>query len=389
MMTRHLSNSSPGGTPIVSAKAQYVLSLIVGFLFGLLGQLGQKPVASLFTSLVLITVFTIFSQTLQRQRPLSAGLVTGGFIGLTLALLNWLVVGQVTGGGSGLIFGLSRGAAIGAIAGWLTRAPSDSHDPLTTRLVLFVGSIFLGAVLGGGVGLIAGFILGFLGTGWTAVIGGLLMGGIVGGYLGAYYEAVRWIRNGIVAGAVLAAVSALAGGTLSGIVLGAFSGALAPMIFVALIGAWGGLFNRGVKAMVVEALEAPVEMLDQGAVPFLLPAVVVGIIVGGGASGNGALVALPGSLGLMALTLTALLEIDKRPNSQDLTVQAMVETIMMGADNWPVSRLLQQLFATMKSWGLWTAVALRLIIGGVSSIIGTICGYGLIRVITAVFTNQP
>lgn len=353
------------------ANHDYGLLLAMGGLLGFLSGLINTPFYGLFSTIILAIAFSIYYPLLKRPQSLRMSLWAGGTIGLVLGCINWLIGGTILNIGTGIIFGLTRGGMIGAIAGLITHAVSEENDPLITKAFLVVGSIFLGSVLGGSVGLLTGVFLGLLGTGMSAVIGGFILGGIVGGYLGSYYKSAHWIRAGAVAGAALATVGAMAGNPIAGMVLGAMSGAMAPMLFVAFIGAVGGLTSRGVKAMVIEALEAPTEMLEQGAVPFLVPAVITGLIVGGGVSSSYSLIALPSSLALVAATLGTLAELGSRANTPEITPKTIVEIAMMGAENWPITPLTQQFTAivhekeTLLQIGIQTSISILGAIGGI------------------------
>jgi hypothetical protein len=197
----------------------------------------------------------------------------------------------------------------------------------------------------------------------------MVMGAVVGGYLGSYFTPVRAIFIGLVGGAILTLWSSIIGGAVAGVVLGIVAGALSPMLLMSFIGAMGGLTSRGVKAMLVEAAEAPTEMLRQGAFPFLAPAVIVGIIVGTAASGAGGLIALPICLAMLGLLLGVFSEVDGRIAST-LTARTLVEMVILGADDLPVMAVPKKLVGGNGK----TAViggAYGLLIGSISAGLGS------------------
>jgi hypothetical protein len=161
--------------------------------------------------------------------------------------------------------------------------------------------------------------------------------------------------------------SSFIGGAMAGVALGVVTGALAPMLLVAVIGAFGGLSSRGVKAMLVEAAEAPAEMLRQGAFPFLAPAIMVGIIVGTAASGATGLIALPICLAILGILLAVFSEVDGRIAS-NLNARTLVEMVILGADDLPIMAVPQKLIEDGKTavlgalWGL--------LLGGISATAG-------------------
>jgi len=136
------------------------------------------------------------------------------------------------------------------------------------------------------------------------------------------------------------------------LVLGAIAGCLAPMSFVALIGAVGGLTARGFKAGIIEALEAPSEILEQGAVPFLLPAVITGAIVGTSGSGPEGLVVITAALALIGMLFGAFGDMNGR-SGQQVTFRSVVEMALMGVDEWPVRRVVRQVVGPSRTQAIW------------------------------------
>jgi hypothetical protein len=178
-------------------------------------------------------------------------------------------------------------------------------------------------------------------------------------------------------GAAITAVSLIFGGAFAGLVLGAIAGCLAPMTFVALIGAVGGGSARGFKAGVAEALEAPSEILEQGAVPFLLPAVMTGAIVGTSGSGPEGLVVITAALALMGLLFGAFGDMNGRSGHQ-VTFRAVVEMAMMGVDEWPVRRVVQLVMGQRRKQAVWGGV-----FGIVIGFAGSAFGYALVQLLLA------
>lgn len=355
-------------------NADYLLLLVTGIILGFLSALVGNIFYGILSTTILALIFAICYPILNRPQSLRVSFITGGGIGLILGCLDWLISDTIFSVSSGFMFGLTRGGALGGIVGLITRASSDKQDSIITKTFLFFGSIFMGTFLGGSVGAVTGVTLGIIGTGDRSVIGGIIIGSIVGGYLGSYYHKQRWIRAGVVAGAALAAVSALAGAPVAGVILGAMSGAIVPMLFVAAIGAIGGLTSRGVKAMLLEAIEAPTEMLEQGAVPFLVPALITGLIVGATSDTDG-LIALPTSLTLVAALLGTLAEFGRRANTPEITLKTIIEMAMMGAENWPVTSLVKQLTTTIQEKETLRSMGIQASIGIVGALIGIAFAY--------------
>jgi hypothetical protein len=317
-----------------------LISVLAGVAGGIVGQSGLALVGTA----VLVTLFGAYNQIFKRSNGLAGGMFAGGLLGLLVSTISWPLSHNISGVLDGALFGVFSGSVIGGAIGIITHARPDENDNLFTKLFLLFGSIGLGAVLGAGVGLTSGAILGLISVSesWSGIVVAALAGGIVGGYMGSYFHKTSWIVVSALLLALTAALSSWVNGALAGLVLGLISGTFAPMFIVALIGAYGGLFSRGFKAMIVEALEAPSEMLLQGAVPFLVPAMMVGMMVGTAASGIGGMILLPISLAIVGLMLAIVGELEGKPNNK-VTIRAIVEMTMMGAENWPLRQAIKQI----------------------------------------------
>ncbi len=341
--------------------------VVVGLVFGMIGGIVERTAVTVLGTAVLLAIFGAYDRVLKHNSALMSGLMAGGLIGLLVGGFGYLLGGGVTNLLDGTLFGLLRGIIVGAVVGGITRAQPDEDDPWYTIIFLFVGSLFIGAVLGASVGLISGFVLGLVRWHSSGIWLAMVMGAVVGGYLGSYFSQNRAVWIGIVSGAVLTLGSSVIGGAIAGVTLGIVTGALAPMLLMAAIGAVGGLSSRGVKAMLVEATEAPTEMLHQGAFPFLAPAVIVGIIVGTAASGAGGLIALPICLAILGIFLAVFSEVDARIAS-NVTARTLVEMVILGADDLPVMAVPKKLMGqgrTAVIGGLF-----GLVIGGISAAVG-------------------
>ncbi len=321
-------------------KASLVGAGLIGLVLGVIGGAVSESWTAVISTAVLTIVFGAYNQTLKHNNGIIGGVIAGGILGLFVSIPGLPISRNINGILDGALFGSLSGIIAGGVIGIITHAQPQDDDSLITKIILVVGSIGLGAFLGAGVGFTSGVILGVISVSWQGAIVAALAGGIVGAYIGSYYKKLQWIVIGAVSLALTAGLSSLVGGALAGLVLGLISGSFAPMLFVALIGAYGGLASRGPVAMVVEAIEAPSEMLTQGAVPFLVPAMMVGMMVGTAASGIGSLIVLPTSLALVGLMLGVFGELEGKPNNQ-VTVRSIVEMTMMGADKWPIRQVLQ------------------------------------------------
>ncbi len=353
--------------------------VLTGLVLGVIGSLVNRAWASVVGTAVLLGVFGAYNNVLKRNTGIISGLIAGGLIGLFIAILSFAWGGEIENVLHGAFFGLVRGLVIGIVVGLLTRAPAHKDDQWYSKLFLLVGSIAVGALLGGGVGLVAGTVLGLILYMPGAVLLALLLGGIIGGYFGSYYDTRQAMLIGAGSGAALALLAVSFQGALAGIVLGGMAGALAPMLLVASIGAYGGLTSRGVKAMLVEAAEAPAEMIQQGAVPFLAPAVVVGIIVGAAAAGTDGVLALTISLALLGMMLGVLGELEGRPNNK-VTMRKMIELVIIGSDDWPIDEVKNRVIGTHRKTAV-TGAIIGVSVGLISAGLGIILGQILLLLI--------
>ncbi len=334
--------------------------LAVGVSLGLLAGVVRAPQSALFTTPILLALFNAYNRLLKVNRGLQRGLLFGALGGALVGLIGFLLSGALVGGaivdvGSGVLFGTLMGVSLGAVVGLITRVEVNEGDRWFTRLFLLFGSVLLGALLAAGVGFIAGLFLGAVAQSLWGALLAMVAGGVVGGYLGSYFQNLRMVLLFAGLGVVVTAVSSWLGGPFSGLVLGSIAGSFAPILLVAAIGASGGLLSRGPKAMVVEALEAPTEMLQQGAVPFLLPAVITGAIVGTSASGPGGLVVLMVAIAALGMGLGVMSDINGRPGSQ-ITMRFIIETAMMGADEWPIRRIFNYVWLGERQHALLAAL---------------------------------
>ncbi|WP_420631557.1 hypothetical protein [Candidatus Leptofilum sp.] len=339
----------------------------VGVGLGMVGGLVERTAVTVMGTAVMFAIFGAYERVLQHNYALMSGLLAGGFLGLVVGGFGYLLGGNVTNLLDGTLFGLLRGIIVGAVVGGITRAQPDEDDPWHTNIFLLLGSLLIGAILGASVGLISGFVLGLVRWhGWGVWVA-MPLGAIVGGYLGTHFHRKVGIFAGAVTGALLTLISSFVGGAVAGVSLGLVTGILSPMLLMGLIGAGGGLTSRGVKAMVVEAIEAPAEMLQQGAFPFLAPAIIVGIIVGTAAAGAGGLIALPLCLAVLGILLAVFSEVDGRATS-NLNARTLVEMVILGAEDLPIMAVPRKLVGNGK-----TAVSgalFGLAIGGISAAIG-------------------
>ncbi len=341
--------------------------VVIGLVSGMIGGIVERTAVTVLGTAVLLAIFGAYERVLKHNSTLMSGLMAGGLIGLLVGGFGYLLGGGVTNLWDGTLFGLLRGIIVGAIVGGITRARPDEDDPWYTVIFLFVGSLFIGAVLGASVGLISGFVLGLVRWHSSGIWLAMVLGAVVGGYLGSYFSQNRAVWIGIVTGAVLTLGSSMIGGAIAGVTLGIVTGALAPMLLMAAIGAVGGLSSRGVKAMLVEATEAPTEMLHQGAFPFLAPAVIVGIIVGTAASGAGGLIALPICLAILGIFLAVFSEVDARIAS-NVTARTLVEMVILGADDLPIMAVPKKLMEHGRTAVI--GALLGLVVGAISAAVG-------------------
>lgn len=348
-------------TGIASAERErYQIGLVIlmGGLAGVMGGIVNQYGLAAMSTAVLVTLFGAYSQTFKRRNGLTGGMFAGGLLGLLVSAIGLPLSHNISSVLDGALFGLLSGSVIGGAIGVITHARPDENDNSFTKLFLLFGSIGLGAVLGAGVGLTSGAILGLISVSesWSGIAVMAVAGVIVGGYIGSYFQKTGWIVASAFLLALAAALSSWINGALAGLVLGLISGTFAPMLIVALIGAYGGLFSRGFKAMIVEAIEAPAEMLLQGAVPFLVPAMMVGMMVGTAASGLGGMILLPISLAIVGLMLAVVGELEGKPNNK-VTIRAIVEMTMMGADDWPLRQVIKQITGSNRKAAVVGALA--------------------------------
>ncbi len=351
--------------------------LVVGICLGILGGLVGKQTGTLMGTAVLLTLFGAYNQVLDNNRRLMSGLVAGGVAGAIVGQIAFLLGGIPENLLQAAMFGMGRGMLLGAVVGFITRARPDEGDSASVALFLVFGSIVVGALLGAGVGLVTGLTMALVSTGWWGAVLALGLGLVVGGYLGSYFQT----RQAIVSGALIFGLLALAGalfqGIMAGLVIGVLGGALTPMLVVAAIGFFGGLTSRGLRAGVEEAIEAPAEMIQQGAVSFLAPAILVGIIVGVAAAGEGAMIALAVTLAIIGLLLGVIIEIEQRQVNR-LTIGRLIEMIMLGSDRWPVVEMVTKLSG--ENWR--TAVSgamIGLVLGVLGAAIGLLIGWQLMQ----------
>lgn len=338
----------------------------IGMGLGMVGGIVERTAVAVVGTALMLAVFGAYERVLKHNYVLMSGLLAGSFIGLVVGGFGYLLGGNVSTLLDGTLFGLLRGIIVGGVVGGLTRAQPDEGDPWHTVLFLLIGSLFIGAVLGASVGLISGFILGLVRWHSWGIWVSALLGAVVGGYLGSYFQQKTFLWVGLVVGGAITLFSSFVGGAVAGVMLGLVTGALAPMLLVALISAVGGLSSRGVKAMVIEAAEAPAEMLRQGAFPFLAPAVSVGIIVGTAASASG-LIALPLCLAVLGILLAVFSEVDGRIAS-NLNARTLVEMVILGADDLPIMAVPQKLVVDSRTAVLGALSGL--IVGGIGAAIG-------------------
>ncbi len=339
----------------------------IGIGLGMIGGLVERTAVTVVGTALMLAIFGAYERVLKHNYVLMSGLLAGGFIGLLVGGFGYLLGGNVTNLLNGTLFGLLRGIIVGAVVGGLTRAQPDENDPWHTNIFLLMGSLLIGAILGASVGLISGFVLGLVRWHSWGIWVAMPLGAIVGGYVGTYFQPKWAIFIGVAVGGLVTLLSSFIGGAVAGVVLGVVTGGLSPMLLVAMIGAGGGLTSRGPKAMIVEAVEAPAEMLQQGAFPFLAPAVIVGIIVGTAASGASGLIALPLCLAVLGILLAVFSEVDGRIAS-NLNARTLVEMVILGAEDLPIMAVPKKLIANSKT-AVWGAL-FGLLIGAVSAAVG-------------------
>lgn len=344
------------------ALSELIFMLLVGVFFGILGKVTERPFISIVCGSIIIALFASYILILKTNEGVWSGLFAGILIGLGTAVISTVVGGSTHPFASSFFFSTVRGLIFGAIAGALTRVLPEENDSFLTKSFLFFGSIFLVALLGAGVGLIIGVVLGVISNSqWWWVITAVL-GGTVGGYLVSVKQK-RLITIIIsILSAILSVVVVWQNGILSGMFVGLLSGAIAPMLLVASIGAFGGLTARGPIAMVVELIEAPQEMLSQGSAPFLLPAMVLGLIIGTTTGGILSLVILPTILGIFGIFLGVHDELERKP-LKHISSQTFIDKIIIGAEKWPFRKTVTLLFQPQHRTQILMAVLASLVVG--------------------------
>jgi len=352
-----------------------VFILLAGFCLGILGGLVNKLGGTLLGAALLLSLFGAYSHVLDNNRRLMNGLIVGGISGAVVGEIAFLLGGIPGTVWQAALFGLVRGMLLGAVIGFITRARPDEGDPTSVASFLVFGSIVVGAFLGAGVGAVTGLAIGIMGTDWEGILVASLLGVIVGGYLGSYFQTRQAIISGAVIFGLLALAAAFFQGFLAGLVVGMLAGALTPMLVVSGIGFIGGLTSRGVRAGLEEAVEAPEEMIRQGAVSFLAPAILVGIIVGVAAAGEGAMIALAVTLAFIGMLLGVIVEIEQQQVKR-LTLGRMIEMIMLGSDRWPIVEMVEKLTGTNRRTAV-TGALMGFVLGGVGTAIGLLVGWQL------------
>ncbi len=355
--------------------------LMMGAWFGVMGALLEQEIGSLVGATVLLALYGAYVDVLKSSRGVMSGVVAGAVIGVIIGVLSYFSVSDIQTVGEGAMFGLLRGLVIGGIVGYITRAHPDEGDHWFTAVFLVVGSIFLGAVLGAAVGLVSGALLSLIQFALWGKAFAVVLGGIVGGYLGTFYKETRSMMSGAIGGMIIAAVSVLIGGAIAGVILGMMSGALAPIMLMAAIGFYGGS-SRGFKAIFVEAVEAPADMIQQGAVPFLAPSVIVGIIVGTAASGGSGMLALTVTLAVIGLLLGVIRELEGHANNR-VTMRKMIELIILGEDTWPVEEVTGSLKGENRQTAVMGAVT-GIVVGVLSAGLGVWLGIQILKYIPTV-----
>ncbi len=352
------------------SRSETLFMILISILLGIIGGVVKRPFISIISSIFLIALFGIYILILSRNDGIWSGMIAGILIGIAIAGMSLLLRGKIDSPLHGALFGLTRGAIFGAGAGLITRAKPDSNDLIMTKLFLLFGSIFLGGFLGLVVGLISGSLLGLIhSSSWGWIITAVL-GIIIGGYLSTHYQHPYRVPIGITLGSILALISYVSGGALSGIILGIFSGALVPMLLVALIGAYGGLASRGFIAMLQEAIEAPSEMINHGAVSFLLPAMLIGLIIGTTATGLSALLILPTGLAIIGIILGIIGNLSGHDKKQRITIRKIIEMIILGGDEWPIRQIATQPITQQHRQFTTAGLITGIFIGSIGSLAG-------------------
>lgn len=319
----------------------YAFTGMVGVAWGMVGAWAERPIIGIVAA-ALIMLFLWGLLTLSEyNRSIYSGLLSGALLGLMLAIFSALTDGRVTSWQSGLMFGLLRGMMIGAIFGLLTRAKPEPDDPLPVRLFLLSGSLVIGLVSGGIVGIFTGYFVGLLQTHPFGLGIAFIIGAVVGGYLTSRSGRAVIIALGALAFGLLTVVGELVGTLASGIFLGTMSGALAPLMLMLVIGSYGGA-QRSVRAVILDTLQTPREMIIQGAVPVFAPAMLIGLVLGTAVVGSESALVLPSLLGVLGMLLGAIEEGYGRL-APVVYPQTIIRRLIIGADRWPLRHLTQQI----------------------------------------------
>lgn len=373
-MTNRISSSSNSKT-----WRDLLFILLVGVCLGILGGSINKAAGTLVGTAVLLALFGAYNQVLDNNRRLMSGLVAGGVAGAIVGEIAFLLGGIPESIGQAALFGMGRGILLGAVIGFITRARPDEGDSASVTLFLVFGSIVVGAIFGAGVGLVTGLTMALVSSGWWGWLLALGLGVVVGGYLGSYFQTRQAIISGAAIFGLLALAGALFQGIPAGLVIGVLGGALTPMLVVAAIGFFGGLTSRGLRAGVEEAIEAPAEMIQQGAVSFLAPAILVGIIVGVAAAGEGAMIALAVTLAIIGMLLGVIIEIEQQQVNR-LTIGRLIEMIMLGSDRWPIVEMVTKLSGVNRRTAVSGAL-IGLVLGVLGAAIGLLMGWQLAQLL--------
>ena len=325
------------------ALSELIFMILIGVFYGILGEVVERPLIGIVCGIIIVSLFATYTLILKTNEGLWSGLFAGILIGIFAGIISYFLGGSTNTFLESLLFGLIRGIVLGAIIGVFTRVQPDSNDAIGTRLFLVAGSTFIGALLGAGVGVITGLVLGLTVSSqwWWLII--VVLAGIVGGYIASIYQS--WLRTTLVAitSALLALFIVSLGTIFTGVIIGLLCGAIAPMLMVSAIGAYGGLTARGPIAMIVEAVEAPHEMLSQNAVSSLLPSMLLGLIIGSTFSGLVSLLILSSILGIFGIILGVLGELDRKP-LKHISSQALIDKIVIGSDKWPLRKIGELIF---------------------------------------------
>lgn len=321
-------------------KKEYIrlfFAICLSLFIGMMGGMAERPLYGIGAAILLASLLGGLKNVVTRTIGIYSGVASGAILGVLVAIVILALPGQIDDISSGLQFGAWRGALIGGAFGYLTRAHPDEDDSLAVHLFLIVGSIGIGAVLGMIVGTFTGFMLGWLFITPARLFIGLLTGLIVGGFVFSRGSSPGKSLIGSLLIGFITMMAQLIGGAVSGVFLGAVCGTLVPIIVMVLIGIYGGL-HRGGAAVFREAVQTPREMIEQGAVPMLAPALLVGLMIGTAVAGIRAILVIPTVLALGGLFLGAFGEIEGRPINR-VSPKAIVKLLILGADRWPLSRL--------------------------------------------------